>query len=163
MKNWPWFLLSLVVIGCDQGAKYLALYHLSPYDPKPILPLLNFTLAYNTGAAFSFLSQAGDWHQWFFLGFSLIMSGVLIVWIWRTNHAARTQLCALSLILGGAIGNLIDRAHLGSVVDFVDVYIGAYHWPVFNVADSAICVGAALLFFELIGSKQSKKEEGMHG
>jgi len=149
MKKWPWFLLSLVVILLDQGSKYWVSQSLLPYQSEPIVPMLNLTLAYNTGAAFSFLSNAGDWHRWFFAGFSLITSVVLIVWIVRLSSLARLQLLALSLILGGAIGNLIDRAMVGYVIDFIDVYYKNHHWPIFNLADSAVCLGAILLFIDL--------------
>ncbi len=109
MNKWPWFLLSLMVILLDQASKYWAVSALMPYQPEAILPMLNVTLAYNSGAAFSFLSGAGDWHRWFFTGFSSIMSIVLAVWIGRLPQGARLQLTAVSLILAGALGNLLDR------------------------------------------------------
>ncbi len=144
-----WFLLSLAIVFLDQITKYIAEVTLVPYQPHEIIPMLNFMLAYNTGAAFSFLSQTGSWHRWFFVLFSLIMSGFLCVWLRRTPANNRLELFSLSLILGGAIGNLIDRAAYGYVVDFIDVYYKTYHWPVFNVADSAICIGGILLFVQL--------------
>lgn len=145
MKKWPWFVLVLVIILADQASKYWASVALMPYQPESIFSMLNLTLAYNSGAAFSFLSGAGEWHRWFFAGFSLIMSAVLIIGIIRVPSVMRLQLLSLSLILGGAIGNLIDRAYFGYVIDFIDVYYKNHHWPVFNLADSAICVGAVLL------------------
>ncbi len=154
MKKWHWFVLSLLVILMDQASKYFIASALTPYQPVPLMPMLNLTLAYNSGAAFSFLSQAGQWHHWFFIGFSLTMSIVLITWILRLSSTARLQLMALSLILGGAIGNLIDRACFGSVIDFIDVYYKHHHWPVFNLADSAICIGAFLLFIDLIRTRK---------
>lgn len=155
MKKWFWFVLALVVIGIDQATKYWASADLAPYHPEPIFPMFNLTLAYNTGAAFSFLHNAGAWHRWFFTGFSLLMSLGLIVWITRLPSSARLQLAALSLILGGAIGNLIDRAILGFVIDFIDIYYKHYHWPVFNIADSAICIGAVLLLIDLCKNHQA--------
>lgn len=149
MKKWPWFVLTLLVILIDQASKYWASVDLIPYQPEPVFPMLNFTLAYNTGAAFSFLSKTGEWHRWFFAAFSFIMSGALIVWIIRLPSTARLQTLALSLILGGAIGNLIDRAYWGFVIDFIDTYYKHYHWTVFNIADSFICIGAFLLFIDL--------------
>ncbi len=149
MKKWPWFIVSIAVILLDQLSKHWVLMHFNAYQPQKILPMLNVTLAYNTGAAFSFLNSAGSWHLWFFMGFSLLMSAVLFVWIIRTPTTARLQLASLSLVLGGAIGNLIDRANLGYVIDFIDVYYKTHHWPVFNLADSAICAGAFLLFLDL--------------
>lgn len=156
MKKWLWFILSVVVICIDQATKYWASVDLTPYHSEPVLPVLNLTLAYNTGAAFSFLHNAGAWHRWFFTGFSLLMSIGLIVWIARLPSSARLQLAALSLILGGAIGNLIDRADLGFVIDFIDIYYKNYHWPVFNMADSAICIGAVLLLIDLCKNRDSK-------
>jgi signal peptidase II len=149
MKKWPWFLQSLLVLLADQGSKYWAATHLIPYQPKRLLPMVNFTLAYNTGAAFSFFSGVGSWHRWFFAGFSMVMSLVLIVWLARLPVKEKLQLAAVSLILGGAVGNLYDRAILGYVIDFIAVYYKNYHWPVFNLADSAICVGAALILVDL--------------
>jgi len=149
MKKWPWFVLSLIVVLIDQGSKYWASISLLPYQPDPVMPMLNLTLAYNTGAAFSFLSSTGDWHRWFFAGFSVLMSIVLAVWMIRSSRHDRLQLLALSLILGGAIGNLIDRVKVGYVIDFIDVYYKNHHWPVFNLADTAICIGAFLIFIDL--------------
>ncbi len=155
MKKWGWFLISLLIILIDQGSKYWAAQTLVPYQPNPLLPCLNFTLAFNTGAAFSFLSGAGGWHRWFFAGFSLIMSTVLVVWIARLPKTARLQSLALACILGGAVGNLIDRMVLGYVIDFIELYYQNHHWPVFNVADMAICLGAFLLLIDITTSRDS--------
>lgn len=149
MKKWMWFVVSVLVIAGDQLSKYWIMNTLTPYHPLEIMPMFNFTLAYNTGSAFSFLSGSGEWHRWFFTGFSSIMSVVIILWMLRTPSQSKLQLLGLSLILGGAIGNLIDRVILGHVIDFIDLYYSTHHWPVFNVADSAICVGAVLLVFTL--------------
>lgn len=151
-KKWPWFILSALIIACDQWSKHWALTHLYPYDPMPIIPMVNLTLAYNTGAAFSFLSNTGDWHRWFFALFSFILSVVLFIWMVRIKQTARLQLMALSLILAGALGNLLDRIILGHVIDFIDVYYKHHHWPIFNLADSAICIGALLLLFDAFKS-----------
>lgn len=150
MKKRHWFLISFIVILIDQGSKYGASSLLTPYQPVSVIPMLSLTLAYNSGAAFSFLSDAGAWHHYFFIGFSLIMSMVLSLWMVRLLPIERLQLLALSLILGGAIGNLIDRVLFGSVIDFIDLYYKHHHWPVFNIADSAICIGAFLLLIDLI-------------
>ena len=154
MKKWHWFILSLIVVVMDQASKYTASLALTAYQPLSVMPMLNFTLAYNTGAAFSFLSHAGEWHHWFFIGFSLFMSIVLVLWIIRLAPVERLQLLALSLILGGAVGNLIDRAFFGFVIDFIDVYYNHHHWPVFNLADSAICIGAFLMLIDLIRARE---------
>ncbi|ASQ45478.1 signal peptidase II [Legionella clemsonensis] len=149
MKKWPWFLLSIVIIVADQLTKHWAAINLVPYQPVPLLPMLNFTLAYNSGAAFSFLSGTGEWHRWFFAGFSILMSIFLILWLMRLPAKAKLQSCAVGLILGGAVGNLYDRAVVGQVTDFIDFYYKNHHWPVFNLADSAICIGAFLLLVDL--------------
>lgn len=154
MKKWHWLLLSLLVLVGDQLSKYWVSIALTPYKPMPIFPMFNITLAYNTGAAFSFLSGAGDWHRWFFTGFSLVVSLILFIWLWRTSSSDKLQSAGISLILGGAVGNLIDRGFHGYVVDFIDVYYDYHHFATFNIADSAICIGAAILILDLfIGSK----------
>lgn len=150
MKKWPWLLLSLVILVADQITKFLAETYLIAYQPKPLFPMVNLTLAYNTGAAFSFLSGTGGWHRWFFASFSIVMSIGLLIWLIRIHKNDVLQLLAISLILGGAIGNLYDRAFLGHVIDFIDVYYKHHHWPVFNVADSAICLGAFFLLLDLV-------------
>lgn len=149
MKNWPWFFVSIGVILVDQFSKMWAMMDLLPYQPKAVLPMVNLTLAFNTGAAFSFLHHSGQWHQWFFACFSFAMSVGISVWILRLQSNARLQLLAFSLILGGAIGNLIDRLRLGYVIDFIDVYYQTHHWPIFNFADSAIVLAALILLYDL--------------
>lgn len=149
MKNWPWFVLSFIIFGIDQLTKYWASLFLIPYEPKAVMPLVNFTLAFNTGAAFSFLSNSGGWQRWFFTGFSLIMSVALAIWLYRMPSREKMQAAAVALILGGAAGNLLDRALMGYVTDFIDVFYKNHHWPVFNIADTAICIGALLLLVDL--------------
>lgn len=155
MKKWHWFALSILILLMDQLTKYWASSSLTPYQPEPLFAMLNFTLAYNTGAAFSFLSGTGGWHRWFFASFSVVMSMVLIMWLARLPTRAKLQSLAISLILGGAVGNLYDRAFLGHVIDFIDVYYQNHHWPVFNLADSAICIGAFLLLLDLCKNPSS--------
>lgn len=144
-RPWQWFIVSTLVILVDQLTKHWALTHLEPSIEQAICPWFNFTLGFNTGAAFSFLNEAGPWHHYFFALFSLAMSAALMIWILRISPQERGQLAGISLILGGALGNFIDRLHYGHVIDFIDVYYRHYHWPAFNVADSAIVVGAILL------------------
>jgi len=144
-----WLRLSALVVGLDQATKWLAVGMLDPYRPVPLVPLLNLTLMYNEGAAFSFLANAGGWQRWFLTGFALVMSAVLVIWLLRLRSRERLTAAALSLAVGGAMGNLIDRVLTGRVVDFIDFYIGDWHWPAFNVADSAIILGVGLL---LLGS-----------
>jgi signal peptidase II len=140
-----WLALSVLVVAIDQWTKWLAESLLEPYRAVPVVPLLNMTLMYNEGAAFSFLAGAGGWQRWLFAAFALIMTAVLMVWLLRLRSEERTMAAGLSLVAGGAVGNLIDRLATGRVVDFIDVYVADWHWPAFNVADSAITVGVCLL------------------
>lgn len=148
-RNVAWFLLSFIVIVIDQFSKYVVSLYVQPYDSLPVMPMFNLTLVYNTGAAFSFLGQAGAWHHWFFLIFTMIASTAIIVWVTRLKSSDKMQLFALSLILGGAIGNLIDRIHHGYVIDFIDLYYKNHHFAIFNLADSAITVGTVILAIDL--------------
>ena len=136
--------ISIFIVIIDQLSKHMIINNFIAYQPKKLFTGLNFTLAYNTGAAFSFLDNSGPWHQLFFCAFSITMICVISIWIARIKPSKSSHIIALSLILGGAIGNLIDRLHYGHVIDFIDVYYKTHHWPVFNVADSAICIGAFL-------------------
>lgn len=148
MLKWLW--LSVLVIALDQVTKALASAHLVPHEPVALLPMLNFTLLHNTGAAFSFLSSAGGWQRWFFVAVAMLVSLVLIGWLRRLPPQQSWLAAALALVLGGALGNVWDRILLGHVVDFIDVYYGTWHWPAFNVADSAITVGAAMLLWDTL-------------
>ena len=147
-KFGPWLWISIAVIIFDQLTKILADQYLQYGQPVSILPMFNFTLLYNMGAAFSFLSDAGGWQRWFFIFLSATISVVLIVWIYKLHSHQKLQTASIALILGGAIGNLIDRSIYGHVIDFIDVYYQQHHWPAFNIADSAITVGATLLIID---------------
>lgn len=153
MKKWPWLLLSLGILVLDQLSKYWVGLHFTPWVPYPVFSGFNITLAWNNGAAFSFLSGAGEWHRWFFVVFSLLMSVVFVIWLRRLPENAVLQPLAIALLLGGAAGNLIDRLFFGYVVDFLEVYYQNWHWPVFNIADSAIFVGVVLLMLDLLRNK----------
>lgn len=143
-----WLRISLLVVLVDQITKAIMLAWLEPYQTIAVMPMFNLTLAFNTGAAFSFLADAGGWQRWFFTGLALVISVVLVIWLARVPANKRLEAWSLTLILGGAVGNLIDRLVYGHVVDFIDVYLGSAHWPAFNVADSAICIGAVLLIID---------------
>ena len=145
LRNLRWLWLSAAVIGLDQLSKMIASRMLDLHQPVPVMPFLNLTLTHNTGAAFSFLSDAGGWQRWFFAGLTIVVAIIIVVWLTRLTAGLRWLAAALSLVLGGALGNLWDRLVIGAVVDFIDVYYGTWHWPAFNVADSAICVGAVML------------------
>lgn len=140
-----WLWLSALVVVIDQVTKTLASNLLNLYEAVPVLPGLNLTLMHNTGAAFSFLSEEGGWQRWFFAAIALVVSTLLVLWLRRLPPAQRWLHIAIALVIGGAIGNVWDRVVLGYVVDFIDVYAGRWHWPAFNVADSAITVGAVML------------------
>lgn len=146
MLKWLW--LSVVVIFADQLTKVVMNNWLNLYETVALTPFLNLTLAYNSGAAFSFLAGAGGWQRWFFTVLAIVIVSVLLVWLNRLKQHVNTEAIAISLIIGGAIGNVIDRVLYGHVIDFIDVYVGSYHWPAFNIADSAIFIGAALLIID---------------
>jgi signal peptidase II len=154
VKNLWWLLLSVVVIAADQATKLMALLNFSSGAAKPVFPMLNFTLAFNKGAAFSFLSSAGGWQNVFFIALAVFVCAMLVVWLLQSS--SKCQCAALGLIVGGAIGNVVDRLHYGHVVDFIDFHVNDWHWPVFNVADSAITVGVVLLLISyVLGEKKS--------
>lgn len=149
-RTLAWLLLSAVIIVLDQWTKWLAVQHLVLYMPEPLLPHLNLMLAHNSGAAFSFLADAGGWQRWFFAAAAVVVTLVMVVWIWRLERGQRWLACALALVIGGALGNLWDRLTLGYVVDFIDFYWGNWHFPAFNIADSAITIGAAMLIVDMV-------------
>jgi signal peptidase II len=140
--------LSFAVIVADQVTKTIILNWLDLYQTVPVMPFFNLTLAYNTGAAFSFLASAGGWQRWFFVILAAVIVTVLTVWLSRLAKTAKLEAISLALIIGGAVGNVVDRLMHGHVIDFLDVYVGTNHWPAFNIADSAICVGAVLLIID---------------
>lgn len=150
-----WYTLAILVIALDQVTKQLAEAHLTYNMPVEILPVFDLTLRYNTGAAFSFLHDAGGWQRWLFAGIAVTVSLVLMVWIWRNKNHHRILSSGLALILGGAIGNLYDRITLGHVIDFISVHWQQSYFPAFNIADSAITIGAGLLILDSI--MQSRK------
>ncbi|PPD34507.1 MAG: signal peptidase II [Methylomonas sp.] len=149
MLNWLW--LSLLVLTLDQASKLAVDSSMQLFESIPLLPSFNLTYVHNTGAAFSFLSEAGGWQRWLFAGLAVVMSSIITVWLIRLQKHETLMAAALSLILGGAIGNLIDRVAYGYVIDFLDVYYQDWHWPAFNIADSAICIGVGLMLLESFG------------
>ena len=155
-KAWPWFWLSIAVVLLDQLSKYFALRHLTFNDPLVLLPFFNLTLAFNPGASFSFLGNAGGWQVYLFSGLSFLVALALLIWLGRVPRSDRLMAAALSLIIGGALGNLIDRLHYGFVIDFFDFHLGGWHFAIFNVADSAICVGAFLLIINMLFFSKKK-------
>ena len=149
-----WVLLALAIAFADQGTKYLFAALLAPGHVRPVTGFFNLVLVFNRGAAFSLLADAPGWQRELFAGLAVAASALIVVLLAR--HSADRLFCAgLSLILGGALGNLWDRIALGHVVDFLDFHAWGYHWPAFNLADSAITVGAALL---ILDSFRARKE-----
>lgn len=148
---WRWLLVSGVIVVLDQATKYAAVAALAGRAPVEVTSFFNLVLVYNRGAAFSFLAGAGGWQREFFTAIALIAS-VWIVYLLR-RYPGQTLFCtALALVLGGAVGNVIDRLLIGAVVDFLDFHAYGWHWPAFNVADSAISCGAALLIWDGVRS-----------
>jgi signal peptidase II len=154
-----WLWLSLLALVLDQSSKLIVDSSVQLYQSIPILPFFKITYLHNTGAAFSFLSEAGGWQRWFFAGLALVISIIITVWLSRLQKHETLLAIALSLILGGAVGNLIDRLAYGYVIDFLDVYYDTWHWPAFNVADSAITLGVVLMLAESFGLGKAKDGE----
>lgn len=145
-----WFGFAGLVIALDQLSKLWIESSLRLYQAIDLLPFFRITHVRNQGAAFSFLSDAEGWQRWLFVTISLVASVVLTIWLLKLPKNAIWQAASIALILGGAIGNLIDRLAYGYVIDFLLVYYESWYWPVFNLADSAITVGAVMLFIDSI-------------
>lgn len=156
-SGWRLWWLMLLVLVVDQLSKQLVIANMQLFDSIELLPFFNFTYVRNYGAAFSFLSDAGGWQRWFFTLIAVVISVVLAVWLARNSKAQLKLNLALSLVLAGAIGNLIDRSVYGYVIDFLHVYYQNWHYPAFNIADSAICIGAALLIWDSFSSNEVNK------
>jgi signal peptidase II len=158
-KAAPWFLAAAAVVAADRLTKWAALAWLRPGEALELTGFFNLTLVFNRGAAFSFLASAPGWQTPFFVAVALIASAIVSWMLWR--DPARRLLCAgLALILGGALGNLWDRLAYGHVVDFLDFHAAGWHWPAFNVADSAISVGAAILIAESFLQRETPRGRG---
>lgn len=156
-RRFGWFCcLALAVFLADLFTKEAVIANLSYGEFLPVTSFFNLCHVRNTGAAFSFLSEAGGWQAYFFIALALLLSVALLFWLWRERYGSPIVSLSLSLVLGGALGNCFDRLFRGSVVDFLDFYLGVYHWPAFNVADIAICVGVALLIASEFWPKKEK-------
>lgn len=150
-----WLLLAGGIIAVDQITKLWVLGNFHLNEQRAVTEFFNLVLVFNSGAAFSFLAGAGGWQKWFFVGLALVISAWLLSML-RQHAAERLLPAALSLVLGGALGNVIDRLRFGAVVDFLDFHIAGWHWPAFNVADSAITIGVGLmLLHQLFQPKES--------
>ena len=155
--RWGWYTLALCIVVADQLTKFCIQSSFVLYERVSLMPFLDFTLVYNEGAAWSFLSDAGGWQRWLFTALAGTISIVLVVWIHRLEHRQLYLKIALALILGGAIGNLVDRVLLGKVVDFVLVYYQSWFFPAFNLADSAITVGAGFMILDMFTANEDEK------
>ncbi len=160
MRAIAWYVLAAVIVLLDQVTKNYMVANLNYSQPVPVIEgFFNWTLLYNKGAAFSILADAGGWQQWFFIGIATIFSIVAIVWIWRTRKDLIIEPLAVALVLGGALGNLYDRAVLGHVVDFIQLYWRTSYFPAFNIADMAITAGAILLIIDALRETLGRKPQ----
>ena len=146
------YLISLIVFLLDFGTKFWAMKALVPHDPLPVFPCFNLYLTFNRGVSFSMFSAYSDVGVWGLIGLTGGISALIIYFIQKEREVLTRM--GLALVLGGAIGNLLDRLRFGAVVDFLDFYWGQYHWPAFNVADSAICIGAVLILYQYVRRKK---------
>ena len=154
---WPWYVLAAVIVLLDQYTKGLASNQLHYGVPVEVFSWFNLTLQHNTGAAFSFLSEAGGWQRWFFTVLALVISVGLVIWLFIAERSQWLLSLSLALILGGAIGNVWDRMVLGYVVDFISVHYGGWYFPAFNIADSAITVGAGCMLLDSFMAGRTKE------
>lgn len=152
--GWRFLWLSVLTFVVDQYTKTLIVKHLELYQAVQVAPFFNLTHVYNTGAAFSFLHDAGGWQRWFFTAIAFVVVGLILWWLKQTSRQQVILPVAFTLIIGGALGNVYDRIVLGHVVDFLVLYYEDWAWPAFNVADSAICLGAALLLIDMFKNKE---------
>ena len=157
MIKWIWLAVAVIII--DQLTKYIASASLIMHQPVAVMPMFNWTLMHNPGAAFSFLADQDGWQRWFFAVIAVVVSIVIVLWIKRLQQHEKWQAIALALILGGAVGNVIDRIWLGYVVDFIQVYYQQWYWPAFNIADSAISIGVVMIIIESIREYRTEKNK----
>ncbi|WP_334469361.1 signal peptidase II [Arsenophonus sp. PmNCSU2021_1] len=143
-----WLWLTVVILIVDLGSKQLILNNFQLYESIPLMPYFNLAYAQNPGAAFSFLADKGGWQRWFFALVAIVICVVLIVMMYRQSVNKKLSNIAYALVIGGALGNLCDRLVHGFVVDFIDFYVGDWHWPTFNIADMAICLGAVFIILD---------------
>ena len=153
-RHTKWLFLSLFIIVLDQYCKGLVSHYLALSETVDIFPCFSLTLMHNTGAAFSFLDNASGWQRWFFITLGIIVSLIIIIMLIKRSASSVQRVSGLALILGGAIGNMYDRIIHGYVIDFLLLYIKDYQWPVFNIADTVICLGVFMLFFDLFAGDE---------
>ncbi len=151
-----WFWLSLVVLTLDFISKQWVITHFWLGESVSVIPFINFTYVHNPGAAFSFMANKGGWCRWVFSVISFVISVLLFIMMYRSDQRARLSNAAYAMIIGGALGNLLDRMVHGVVIDFIDFYIGNWYWPTFNVADAGICIGSVLIMLENFADRSAK-------
>jgi len=156
--GFKWLWITVVFLIIDQVSKYLVVSSFDLHESMNILPFFDLKYVQNPGAAFSFLADQDGWQRWFFTIIAAVASVVFLVWLAKTPKSNALLSIALAFMLSGAMGNLIDRALFGYVIDMLDFYIGSYSWPVFNVADSAIFIGAALMIYDSFKNGDSAKK-----
>lgn len=143
-------MLAIAVVLLDQGSKWFVTKTLEYGETLSVFPSFSFTLRHNSGAAFSFLTEAGGWQRWFFVGIAAVVSAIIFIWLGRLSRQDKVEALGLSLILGGALGNVIDRLFYGYVVDFILVYYKDWQYPAFNIADMAISFGVFFFIYSMI-------------
>jgi len=154
--------LSGLVVLLDQASKFWIMATFDEFEVLTVLPVFNLTLVYNTGAAFSFLSDAGGWQRWFFISVASVMTAVMVIWLRQLGAHERLTGIGLALVIGGAVGNLIDRVWLGKVVDFLQWHWQQWYWPSFNLADSAITLGVVLLLLDgILGWRREREVQSL--
>lgn len=151
--HWLW--LSFFIFLADVSSKWFAVTQLTLHERVPVFPKFNFTLVYNEGAAFSMLSTSDGWQRWFLSLVAIVVSVMIVVWLKQVKDTPTSHKIGLALILGGALGNLLDRLRLGYVIDFLDFHLGLWHFPAFNIADAAITCGAILLLLSVLRPQRS--------
>lgn len=149
--------ISALVVALDLWSKYEIIGNMALSESIQVLPFFNLTYVRNYGAAFSFLHDASGWQRWFFTAIAITVSAVILWWLKQSDKQQKLLPVAFCFILGGALGNVYDRLIHGFVIDFLDFYVGEWSWPAFNIADSAIFIGAALLIWDMLTSKQDEK------
>jgi signal peptidase II len=149
-----WIFLATIIFCLDQGSKWLILQRLDLDRVIQVIPGFNLVLTFNKGAAFGFLAQHSGWQRIFFIVLAILVAISILFWLYKLEDWEFLDGIALSMILGGALGNLLDRLYLGKVIDFIDLYYKDFHWYTFNIADTAICLGAAILVFTLFRGRQ---------
>ncbi|TNG92879.1 lipoprotein signal peptidase [Pasteurellaceae bacterium USgator11] len=162
MKNksgLPFLWISMVAFTLDLFSKWIVVNNFQLYESINILPVFNFTYVRNYGAAFSFLADHGGWQKYFFIVLALGISALLIYWLYRNNASKKLMNCGYALIIGGALANMVDRTYHGFVVDFLHVYWENYHFPVFNIADVSISIGAGLLILDYFVNPEKKNSQ----